>query len=59
MSTQNALATYSLALAAADALFDNYARYGIRNILNTPDTLPRVTADLGAKLGLAAMLFTL
>ncbi|MGA2879511.1 MAG: hypothetical protein ABSG13_11210 [Bryobacteraceae bacterium] len=52
MSTQNALAAYSLALAAADALYDNYASYGIRNVLNNPDTLPRITADLDAKLGL-------
>jgi Flp pilus assembly protein TadD len=52
MSTQNALAAYSLALAAADALYDNYASYGIRNVLTNPDTLPRVTADLDLKLGL-------
>jgi tetratricopeptide (TPR) repeat protein len=52
MSTQNAIAAYSLALAAADALYDNYASYGIRNILTNPDTLPRITADLDAKLGL-------
>jgi hypothetical protein len=52
MSTQNALAAYSLALLAADALFDNYASYGIRNVLNNPTTLPRITADLDAKLGL-------
>jgi len=52
LSTQNALAAYSLALAAADALYDNYASYGIRNVLTNPETLPRVTADLDAKLGL-------
>jgi hypothetical protein len=52
LSTQNALAAYSLALAAADALYDSYANYGIRNILNNPTTLPRITADLDGKLGL-------
>lgn len=52
LSTQNAYAAYSLALAAADALYDNYASYGIRNILNNPATLPRITANLDAKLGL-------
>jgi tetratricopeptide (TPR) repeat protein len=52
LSTQNAYAAYSLALAAADALYDNYASYGIRNILTNPQTLPRITADLDAKLGL-------
>jgi tetratricopeptide (TPR) repeat protein len=52
MSTQNAIAAYSLALAAANALYDNYASYGIRNILTNPERLPRITADLDAKLGL-------
>ncbi len=52
MSTQNALEAYSVALAAADALYDNYASYGIRNILSNPATLPRITADLDGKLGL-------
>jgi tetratricopeptide (TPR) repeat protein len=52
LSTQNAYFAYTLALAAADALFDNYASYGIRNILNNPSTLPRITAELDAKLGL-------
>jgi tetratricopeptide (TPR) repeat protein len=52
MSSQNAYAAYSLALAAADALYDNYASYGIRNILTNPETLPRITTDLDAKLGL-------
>jgi hypothetical protein len=52
MSTQNAMAAYSLALAAADALYDDYASYGIRNILSNPERLPQITADLDAKLGL-------
>jgi tetratricopeptide (TPR) repeat protein len=52
MSTQNAMAAYSLALAAADALYDDYASYGIRNILANPESLPQITADLDAKLGL-------
>lgn len=51
LSTANARAAYALALAAADALFDNYAAYGIRNVLNNPQTLPRITADLDSKLG--------
>ena len=51
MSKQNALVAYSLALAAADALYDNYANYGIRNVLSNPNTLPRITADLDQKLG--------
>src|ERR1700677_186298 len=52
MSTQNAMAAYSLALAAADALYDDYASYGIRNILSNPASLPQITADLDARLGL-------
>lgn len=51
LSTQKAVTAYSLALAAADALYDNYANYGIRNILRNPEQLPRITADLDAKLG--------
>jgi len=51
MTKQNAIAAYSLALAAADALYDNYANYGIRNVLSNPNTLPRITADLDQKLG--------
>jgi len=51
MTKQNAVAAYSLALDAADALYDSYANYGIRNVLNNPSTLPRITADLDQKLG--------
>jgi tetratricopeptide (TPR) repeat protein len=50
MTKQNAVAAYSLALSAADALYDNYASYGIRNVLNNPDRLPGITADLDQKL---------
>jgi hypothetical protein len=42
---------YNLALAAADALYDNYASYGIRNVLNNPDNLRQITAELDKKLG--------
>lgn len=51
MTKQNAIAAYSLALAAADALYDSYANYGIRNVLRNPDGLARITADLDRKLG--------
>jgi hypothetical protein len=51
LTKQNAVTAYSFALAAADALYDNYASYGIRNVLNNPDRLPGVTADLDQKLG--------
>jgi tetratricopeptide (TPR) repeat protein len=51
MTKPNAVAAYSLALSAADALYDNYASYGIRNVLNNPERLPGITADLDHKLG--------
>lgn len=52
LSIENARLAYSLALAAADALYQNYAAYGIRNVLNNPENLPRVTAELDKALGL-------
>jgi tetratricopeptide (TPR) repeat protein len=51
LTTQNAISAYSLALSAADTLYDNYANYGIRNILTNPNRLPGITADLDQKLG--------
>jgi tetratricopeptide (TPR) repeat protein len=51
LTKQNAVTAYSLALYAADALYDNYANYGIQNILRNPDRLPGITADLDQKLG--------
>jgi tetratricopeptide (TPR) repeat protein len=52
LSIENARLAYSMALAAADTLFESYANYGIRNVLNNPDTLPQITAELDNKLGL-------
>ncbi len=52
MSTENARIAYNLALAAADALYDNYSSYGIRNVVSNPQVLQQVTADLDKKLGL-------
>ena len=51
LTRQNAVIAYNLALAAAGALYDNYANYGIRNVLRNPDRLPGITADLDQKLG--------
>lgn len=51
LSTDNARVAYSLALAAAEALYDNYSNYGLRNILNNPQTLQQITAELDKKLG--------
>jgi tetratricopeptide (TPR) repeat protein len=52
LSIDNARLAYNLALAAADALYDNYSSFGIRNVINNPQKLPQITADLDKKLGL-------
>jgi len=52
LSIENARLAYNLALAAADALYDNYSSYGIRNVVNNPQSLPQITAELDRKLGL-------
>jgi hypothetical protein len=52
LSIENARLAYNLALAAAEALYENYSSYGIRNIMNNPRTLERITAELDRKLGL-------
>src|ERR1700693_2007774 len=50
LSIENARLAYNLALAAADALFENAS--GIRNVVNNPQSVPQVTAALDKKLGL-------
>jgi len=52
LSIENARLAYNLALAAADALYDNYAAYGIRNVLSNPENLRQITAQLDKHLGL-------
>jgi tetratricopeptide (TPR) repeat protein len=52
LNIDNARVAYNLALAAADALVDNYQMFGIRNIVNNPQSLQQITADLDKKLGL-------
>jgi tetratricopeptide (TPR) repeat protein len=52
MPRQDAVAAYNLSLAAVDALYADYAANGIRKILTNPETLPNITADLDAQLGL-------
>jgi len=51
LSADNARLAYNLALAAADALYDNYSGYGLRNVLNNPQSLAQVTMELDKKLG--------
>jgi tetratricopeptide (TPR) repeat protein len=52
LSIDNARLAYNLALAAADALYDNYSTSGIRNVVNNPQSLPQITTELDRKLGL-------
>jgi hypothetical protein len=52
LSIENARLAYNLALAAADALYDNYSSSGIRNVVNNPQNLPQITSELDRKLGL-------
>jgi tetratricopeptide (TPR) repeat protein len=52
LSTANARIAYNLALAAADALYDNFYSYGIRNVVTNPQILKEVTVEIDKKLGL-------
>lgn len=52
MSAQNARLAYNLALAATDTLVDDYAAYGLRNLLRNPDMLQQATAQIDKTLGL-------
>lgn len=52
LNIANARVAYNLALAAADALFTNYSSYGIRNVINNPQSLTQITTELDKTLGL-------
>jgi tetratricopeptide (TPR) repeat protein len=52
MSTANARVAYNLALAAADSLFEDFAAYGVSNVVTNPQIRERVTAEIDKKLGL-------
>ena len=52
LSLENASLAYKLALAAADLLYENGEAYGIQNLLDNPEKLPYITAELDKKLGL-------
>jgi Tfp pilus assembly protein PilF len=52
MSTEHAQMAYHLALKAVDVLYERYGNTAVRNLVNSPETLPQVTADLDRQLGL-------
>jgi hypothetical protein len=52
LDTAHAMAAYALSLAAIEMFYQNYAAYGIRNLVNNPNKLASITADLDKRLGL-------
>jgi len=52
LSGEHARLAYNLALAAADVLVENYANYGLRNVLRSPELLQQVTTGIDKALGL-------
>jgi hypothetical protein len=50
LSAQHATAAYALAYAAVDLLWEQYANFGIQNVLRNPSLLPGITAELDKKL---------
>jgi tetratricopeptide (TPR) repeat protein len=52
MTRRDATVAYNLSLAAVDTLYEDYPGPGIRKLLTNPETLPGITSDLDAQLGL-------
>jgi hypothetical protein len=52
LDTDHAIAAYALSLAAVELFYQTYAEYGIRNLVNNPQKLAEITADLNQRLGL-------
>ncbi len=52
MDAEHATTAYALSLAAVDLFYENYAEYGIGNLVRDPMRLPAITADLDKRLGL-------
>jgi hypothetical protein len=52
MDTDHAVAAYAMSLAAVELFYENYAAYGVRNLVNNPDKLASITSDLDRRLGL-------
>ena len=52
LDTAHAVAAYALSLEAVEMFYQNYAAYGIRNLVNNPNRLAGITADLDKRLGL-------
>jgi hypothetical protein len=52
LDAEHATLAYALALAAVDALYENFGNDGVRNLMRNPDRLPAISAELDKRLGL-------
>lgn len=52
LDAEHAALAYALALAGVQTFFEDYAQYGIANLLRNPDKLGSITSELDKKLGL-------
>jgi tetratricopeptide (TPR) repeat protein len=52
LDTDHAVAAYGMSLAAVELFYENYAGYGVRNLINNPERLASITTDLDRRLGL-------
>jgi hypothetical protein len=52
LDTAHATLAYAPALAAVEALYENYGNDGVRNLMRNPERLPAISADLDKRLGL-------
>jgi hypothetical protein len=52
LDTDHAVAAYAMSLAAVELFYENYAEYGVRNLVNNPEKLAGITTDLDRRLGL-------
>jgi hypothetical protein len=52
MDTEHATLAYALSLAAIEVFYQDYANYGIGNLLRNPERLAAITTDLERRLGL-------
>jgi hypothetical protein len=52
LDATHARIAYSLALAAADALYENFGSDGVRNLMRNPERLAAISAELDKRLGL-------
>jgi tetratricopeptide (TPR) repeat protein len=52
LDSTHARIAYTLALAAVNALYENFGSDGVRNLMRSPERLPAISAELDKRLGL-------